>query len=150
MSPRRVQISQITYGAAVVAVFAWAAWLRIRAPFEPMADSDAWGYLSPAVSKLTGGAFTHAGRNFVYPGFLCLLLRGAGNFRAIAAVQHFLGLGAGALMLATWLRVRELISKPALPLSVHRYLGLLPVAIYLWAADTVRLELQIRPEGICG
>src|SRR5438067_6965542 len=53
-------------------------------------------------------------------------------------------------MLATWLRVRELISKPALPLSVHRYLGLLPVAIYLWAADTVRLELQIRPEGICG
>src|SRR5437763_10177639 len=93
MSPRRVQISQITYGAAVVAVFAWAAWLRIRAPFEPMADSDAWGYLSPAVSKLTGGAFTHAGRNFVYPGFLCLLLRGAGNFRAIAAVQHFLGLG---------------------------------------------------------
>jgi len=150
MLRRRFAISWLLYWIAIIGVFFWASWLRLQAPWEPVADPDVWGYLSPAVNKLTGGGFTHSGRNFVYPGFLYLLLRAVGDFRAITFVQHFLGLMGGALMLGIWQRTRALIRDPALPESVHRWLGLLPVAIYLWAADSVRMEMQIRPEAICG
>jgi hypothetical protein len=122
----------------------------MQTPLDPIADPDVWGYLSPAVSKLIGGGFTHSGRNFVYPAFLYLLLRIAGDFRVIAFAQHALGLVAGVVMLVIWARVRDLIVGPRLPATVHRWLGLLPVGIYLFAADTIRFELQIRPEGICG
>jgi hypothetical protein len=145
-----LQFSRVAYGAAVVAIFAWAAWRRFSVPLEPIADPDTWGYLLPALGRLAGPGFTHAGRNFVYPGFLYLLLRLAGDFRAIVVAQHVLGLGAGALMLGTWLRVRQLARPPALSETVHCWIGLVPVAIYLFAADTVRVEMQIRPEGVCG
>src|SRR5437763_9383428 len=99
MRVERLQISRLAYGTAVVALFVWAAWLRMRAPVEPIADPDVWGYLSPAVSKLIGEGFIHSGRNFVYPGFLSVLLRVAGDFRVIAVAHHLLGLLAGALLL---------------------------------------------------
>ncbi|MEY2497949.1 MAG: hypothetical protein QOD12_1505 [Verrucomicrobiota bacterium] len=150
MPPQRIQIFRLAYWAAVVAVFSWAAWLRMHAPLEPIADSDVWGYLSPAVNQLIGQGFTHSGRNFAYPGFLYLLLRVAGDFRVIAIAQHLLGLLAGALLLLTWQRARDVIAGPGLPAVVHRWLGLLPVGLYLFAADPIRFELQIRPEGICG
>jgi len=149
MRSQRIQISRLAYWAAVVALFSWAAWLRIRAPLEPIADSDVWGYLSPAVNKLIGAEFTHAGRNFVYPGFLYLLLRIASDFRVIALAQHLLGLLAGVFLLLTWQRVRDLIPSPELPAAAHRWLGLLPAGVFLFAADPIRFELQIRPEGVC-
>ena len=150
MRLQRIQISRLAYWTAVVAVFAWAAWLRLRAPLEPIADSDVWGYLCPGVSKLIGSGFVHAGRNSAYPGFLYLLLRIAGDFRVIAVAQHLLGLLAGAFLLLTWQRIRDLIGGAGLPAAVHRWLGLIPVGLYLFAADPIRFELQIRPEGICG
>ena len=150
MRVERIQISRLAYGTAVVALFAWTAWLRMRAPLEPIADPDVWGYLSPAVSKLIGEGFIHAGRNFVYPGFLYVLLRVAGDFRVVAIVQHLLGLLAGVFLLLTWQRVRDVISGPGLPAAVHRWLGLLLAGLYLFAADAIRFELQIRPEAICG
>jgi hypothetical protein len=150
MSHRRIQLSNLVYWAAVAALFTWAAWLRMQAPLDPIADPDTWGYLSPALNKLVGNGFTHSGRNFVYPGFLYLLLQVAADFRVIVFVQHALGLLAGVLLLLIWQRVRDLIAGPRLPAAVHRWFGLLPAGIYLFAADTIRFELQIRPEGICG
>jgi hypothetical protein len=150
MPNRRSQISYLAYWVALAALFAWGAWVRIQAPLDPIADPDVWGYLSPAVSKLIGSGFSHSGRNFVYPGFLYLLLRVAGDFRAIVLVQHALGLLAGGVMVLIWQRARDLIRGPQLPAGVHRWFGLLPVGIYLFAADTIRFELQIRPESICG
>ena len=150
MPHRRIQLSNLAYWAALAALFTWGAWLRMQAPLDPIADPDVWGYLSPALNKLLGNGFTHSGRNFVYPGFLYLLLRVAGDFRVIVFVQHALGLLAGVLLLLIWQRVRDLIAGPRLPAAVHRWFGLLPAGIYLFAADTIRFELQIRPEGICG
>ena len=150
MPHRRIQLWNLAYWAALAALFVWAAWLRMQAPLDPIADPDIWGYLSPALNKLLGNGFTHSGRNFVYPGFLYLLLRVAGDFRVIVFVQHALGLLAGVLLLLTWQRARDLIAGPRLPAAVHRWFGLLPAGIYLFAADTIRFELQIRPEGICG
>lgn len=150
MPRRRNKISYLAYWVALAAVFTWGAWLRMQAPLDPIADPDVWGYLSPALSKLIGAGFTHSGRNFVYPGFLYLLLRMVGDFRVIALVQHALGMLAGVGILLIWQRVRDFIVDPRLSAAAHRWLGLLPASIYLFAADTIRFELQIRPEGVCG
>ncbi|PYK77364.1 MAG: hypothetical protein DME37_12690 [Verrucomicrobia bacterium] len=77
-----------------------------KPPLTPIADPDTWGYLSPALRKLTCADFGHTqGRNFLYPGFLYLVLRSFGDFRAIAIVQHLLGVAAGGVLLLTWRRL---------------------------------------------
>src|SRR5690242_15415774 len=102
-----IPVGQLAYWSAVAVIFVWAAWLRFRLPLDPIADPDTWGYLSPALRKLTGAEFGHtAGRNFVYPRFLFLLLRSFGDFRAISVAQHLLGIIAGAILLFTWRRTR--------------------------------------------
>src|SRR5438309_11420501 len=108
------------YWSGVAAVFAWAAWQRFGLPLDPIADPDTWGYLSPALRKLTGAEFGHSqGRNFLYPGFLYLVLCSFGDFRAIAIVQHLLGLIAGGLFLLTWQRLRAFVSDSLVNPSLH-------------------------------
>src|SRR2546430_16374267 len=104
MLPRHPQISRLVYWVAVASLFALAAWQRFSLPLDPIADPDTWGYLAPALQKLTGSGFGHEGRNFVYPGSLFLLLRLFGDFRAITIAQHLLGLAAGGFLLLTWPR----------------------------------------------
>ena len=91
----------ICYWATVAFIFAWAVWQRFKLPLSPIADPDTWGYLSPALRKLTGAEFGHTqSRNFLYPGFLYLVLRCFGDFRAIGVVQHLLGVAAGGVIIA--------------------------------------------------
>ena len=140
----------ICYWATVAFIFAWAVWQRFKLPLDPIADPDTWGYLSPALRKLTGAEFGHSqGRNFLYPGFLYLVLRGFGDFRAIGVVQHLLGLAAGGLFLLTWRRLRVFVPDSLVNPSLHDAFGLAGTAIYLLASDTNRTETQLRPEGIC-
>lgn len=139
------------YWCAVAIVFAWAAWQRFCLPQEPIADPDTWDYLCPAVGQLSGSGFVHSGgRNFVYPTFICFLLGISRDFRAITIAQHLLGLAAGGVLLLTWRRIRDFVSRPALSRTVYAWLGLLAAAIYLIATDPIHCEMQIRPEAICG
>ena len=150
MPPRRLPISRLVYWVAVISLFGWAAWQRFSLPLDPIADPDTWGYLSPALKKLTGSGFIHAeNRNFLYPGFLLLLLRLFGDFRAITIAQHLLGLTAGGLLLMTWRRARVFVATPRLTARSYHALGLVAAAIFLAAAEPIRAEMQIRPEGIC-
>jgi hypothetical protein len=149
MPPRRLQRLPLVYWIAVVCLFAFAAWLRFSLPLDPLADDDTWGYLAPALEKLTGGNFVHEGRNFVYPGFLFLLLRFFGDFRAITIAQHLLGLAAGGLLLMTWRRAHAFAAAPRLNTWSHAALGLVAIAIFLVAGDPIQVEMQIRPEGVC-
>jgi hypothetical protein len=137
------------YWLALAFIFGWAAWRRFSLPLEPIADLDTWGYLSPALEKLSGGEFVHAGRNFLYPGFLLIVLRIFGDFRAIAVVQHLLGLAGGAFMLLTWQKVRSVTVASAAGNRMHMALGLVLVTVFLLAGEPIRAEMQIRPEGIC-
>src|SRR5438067_1759712 len=90
---REDSLWRLFYWALLALVFAGAIWQRFRLPLDPIADPDTWGYLSPALRKLTGAEFGHTnGRNFAYPGFLFLLLRLFADFRAITITQHFLWL----------------------------------------------------------
>ena len=144
-----IPVGQLAYWSAVAVIFVWAAWLRFRLPLDPIADHGTWGYLSPALRKLTGAEFGHTyGRNFIYPGFIYLLLRGFGDFRAITATQHVLGLLAGAILLVTWQRLRVFVANPRIGPVAHSALGLLAAAIFLWASDPIQFEMGLRPEGI--
>lgn len=79
-------------------LFGCAAVHRFKLPPWPFGEPDTWGYLHPAISKLSGGPFAHTdARNFLYPGFLFLILAATKSFAAITIVQHSLGLGTGAL-----------------------------------------------------
>ena len=144
------RLGSFLYWGALAIIFALAAWLRFRLTLDPIADPDTWGYLSPALRKLTGAEFGHThGRNFTYPGSLFLLLKVCPDFRAITVVQHLLGLVAGAMLLLTWRRTRVFLPFPRVAHDVHAWLGLMAAAMYLLAAEPIRIEMQIRPEGVC-
>src|SRR5213595_326066 len=146
-----IPVGQLAYWSAVAVIFVWAAWLRFRLPLDPIADHGTWGYLSPALRKLTGAEFGHTnGRNFLYPGFLYLVLAAFGDFRAIGVVQHLLGLAAGGIFLVTWRRVRVFVPKSLLNPATRYLIGLIGAAIYLLATDTTQIETQLRPEAVCG
>jgi hypothetical protein len=148
--PRTDSRWRLCYWTALALVFAWAVWQRFKLPLDPIADPDTWGYLSPALRKLTGAEFGHSqGRNFLYPGFLYLVLRCFGDFRAITIVQHLLGLAAGGFFLVTWRHIRAFVPKSLVNPSLHDALGLAGAAIYLHASDTIQTETQLRPEGVC-
>jgi hypothetical protein len=148
--PGRDLLWPICYWATLAFIFAWAVWQRFKLPLNPIADPDTWGYLSPALRKLTGAEFGHSqGRNFLYPGFLYLVLRCFGDFRAIAIVQHLLGVAAGGVLLLTWRRLRAFVPDSLVNPSLHDAFGLAGAAIYLLASDTIRTETQLRPEGVC-
>jgi hypothetical protein len=143
------KVGQFMYWSSVAAIFAWAAWLRFRLPLDPIAVLD---YLLPALRKLIVAKFGHIllGRTIIYPGFVYLVLRVFGDFRAITVIQHLLGLFAGGMLLLTWRRIRDFIPSAHLPYPIHRYLGLLAAAIYMFSREPLCFEMSIRPEGICG
>src|SRR5438552_18823439 len=131
----------ICYWATVAFIFAWAVWHSFKLPLDPIADPDTWGYLSPALRKLTGAEFGHSqGRNFLYPGFLYLVLRCFGDFRAIGVVQHLLGLAAGGLFLLTWRRLRVFVLDSLVNCSLNYALGLAGESISLLGSDPIRFE----------
>ncbi len=128
----------------------WAGQARGVWPRWPVADPDTWGYLHPALAKLSGGTFEHTyGRNFVYPGFLYLLLRATADFRTITLAQHALGLGTGVLLWTAWRQWRAWFAASSrLPAWADAVLGLGMVAFYGRSASVIHFEMQIRPEGV--
>jgi hypothetical protein len=148
-NPLVTKVGQFTYWSAIVVIFAWAAWLRFRLPLDPIAVPS---YVMPALRKLIGAEFghLHPGGTATYLGFVYLLVRVAGDFRAITVIQHLLGLLAGGVLLLTWKRIRDFIPSARLPLPIHSCLGLFAAAIYLFSREPLWFEMSIRPEGVCG
>jgi hypothetical protein len=147
--PFALNVGQFAYWGALTIVFAWAAWLRFRLPLDPIVVPN---YLLPALRKLIGAEFgqIHLGRTIIYPGFVYLVLRTFGDFRAITITQNLLGLLAGGMLLLTWRRIRDFIPSARLPHPIYHCLGLLAVAIYMFSREPLLFERDIRPEGICG
>src|SRR4026208_2233 len=136
---REDSLWRLFYWTLLALVFAGAIWQRFKLPLDPIADPDTWGYLSPALRKLTGAEFGHTnGRNFIYPGFLYLLLRVFRDFRAITVAQPFLGLLAGGILVLTWRRARVFVPNPRVGHAVQAGLGLLAAAIFLLASEPIR------------
>jgi hypothetical protein len=147
MTKRRLW--RFCYWSGVIILFGTAAWNRFTLPLDPIADPDTWGYLSPALRKLTGAPFGHtSGRNFIYPGFVYLLLGVFRDFRAITVAQHLLGLVAGGMLLLTWHRVRVFVAHPRVPAGFYYMIGLVAAATFLLASEPLHFEMQLRPEGV--
>jgi hypothetical protein len=148
--PSNPSLWPVCYWTVIALLFAGAVWQRFRLPLDPIADPDTWGYLSPALRKLTGAEFGHTnGRNFVYPGFLFLVLRLFGTFRAIAITQHLLGLLAGAVFLLSWKRAQVFVPNPRIGCVGYDLLGLGGATVVLLQWPTIAFEQAIRPESIC-
>lgn len=145
----RSAVWRIAYFAVAGALFVTSAQKRFCLPQHPLADAD-HGYLWPALMKLSGQGFQHIqGLNFLYPGMVYLVLRTGGDFRAISAIQHILGLIAGGLFLATWSRLADFFPKPALNRVAHEAMGLWGAGVYLLSNTPVLFEMQIRSDAIC-
>ena len=139
----------IVYPVLCAAILVWAAFLRFQLPLWPLADMDTWGYLNPAVSRLTGGAFQHTGgRNFVYPGFLFLVLKIFGSFGAITIVQHTLGLLTGVLLLGCWHQMGKFLPVGTVGRRAYQIAGVVLLAIYLLSSQPIIAEHELRPEAI--
>ena len=140
---------KISYFVIAIFLFVSAAWKRFSLPQYPLADTD-YGYLWPALMKLGGGAFAHIqGLNFLYPGMVYLILQICPDFRAISVTQHFLGLIAGGLFLASWSRLADFFIKPRLNRFAHEAIGLFGAAIYLLSNAPIFFEMQIRSDAVC-
>jgi hypothetical protein len=139
-------ISKFLFWSVGAVLLALAAWRRFSLPLDPLTDADTWGYLSPALHQLLDNHFAHCGRNYLYPGFLFLLLRFFGDLRAITIAQHLLGLIAGGLLLLTWQRTRAFVADSCR--FIHTALGLILIAVFLFAGEPIRAEMGIRPEGV--
>lgn len=137
------------YLAVFAAVLIVAALYRFGLSQQPFLDPDAWGYLNPALGRLTGGAFQHAfGRDTLYPAFVFALLDVFGDFRAIGVAQHGFGLLTGVLMALAWDDLcRLLLPNRPLPLLL-RLAGLLPAAAYLNSNVSLQYEHSLRPEAV--
>jgi hypothetical protein len=139
----------IVYPALWIAILGWAAYQRFHLPAWPLADLDTWGYLNPALAKLTGGAFEHTGgRNFVYPGFLFLVLATFKSFGAITIVQHTFGLLTGIMLLGCWHQIRRFLRVGTIGQHTHEIAGVLLLAIYLLSSQPIIAEHELRPEAI--
>ena len=137
------------YLILAVVTLAWGAYKRFHIPQAPTVDPDVRGYLGPALVALLGKGFVHLdGRSFPYPAFVYLILRLFGDFRAIPAVQHILGVASGAVALLAWNALLRLVPPGGIPRQLSRYIGLAPAAIYLGSATAIRFEQEIRPEAI--
>ena len=112
-------------------------------------DEDSWGYLDPAFSKLTGGYFVHrTGRNFLYPGFVFVVLCAGGFFEVLGAVQHCIGLLTGVVLAMTWNVLCGFLKGTERARTIARSFGLLLVANYLFSRSQLLLEQTIRPEAV--
>ena len=146
---KQIALWKISYFVIAAFLILSAAWNRFSLPQDPLADTDV-GYLWPALMKLSGGAFAHVqGLNFLYPGLIYLILQICADFRAISVIQHFLGLIAGVLFLATWSRLGDFFPKPRLNRVAHEAIGLLGAGIYLLSYGPIFSEMQIRSDGVC-
>ena len=138
------------YIVAVLAVFGPAAVRRFALPLIPILDIDSANFLWPALLQLNGAGFVHnAGLNFIYPGFLLLLLRAFADFRAIVVAQHLIGLAGGVFFLLGWNRLHDFEFASGLRRPVHQAIGLCGAGIYLLSPTPILFEQQIRSEALC-
>lgn len=140
--------SKAAYFTVAGLVLVVAGFNRFSLPQDPLALPD--GYIWPAVSKLGGHAFVHLqGLNFLYPGMIYLILRTCADFRAIAIVQHLLGLAAAWLFLVSWSRLAEFFPRPLVSRAAHEAMGLFGVSIYLLSIAPLSFETSIQSDAVC-
>ncbi len=155
---RRRHPGYFVWLAVALIMLCWGAKQRFFLPLDPLADGDCYGYLNPALSKLTGGGFEHStGREFLYPAFVFLNLCVFGDFRAITICQHLAGLATAGVMLLAWqqlLALRRGAREAAdgmrgfFVAAAWQTPAFVGAAVYLGCRPVFLAEHTIRPESL--
>ncbi|MBA3881498.1 MAG: hypothetical protein H0X73_02040 [Chthoniobacterales bacterium] len=137
-------------GAVVVAtVFLLGAVHRFSLPQLPIATSDV-GYFWSALNKLAGGKFEPLnGVNFLYPLIVYLVLWLFDEFRPLGVIQHVLGLAAGVVFLCVWRCLGKFTLPTVFGNELHRWLGIVGLAIYLLSNGPLQFESLLRADAVC-
>jgi len=125
---------------------------RFALPLDPM-PTDPWGYLSPLLRKTDRALnLVHTQAEiFVYPGFLYWWLPPVSEISGDRQSYNiYWAWRAGRGFMLTWRRLRAFVPDSfshSFPSLMHSaWPG---AAILSLASDTVRIETQLRPEGVC-
>lgn len=134
---------------ALAVVLVLGAVARFSVPNFPIPDFDSPGYLSPAVSWLNGEGFRQAaGRDWLYPAFLALILKTAGSFSAIAVFQKLLGFCSILFLAATWRLWVSMLNLGPIAQCLALLAGAIPAYFQACNSVAVFFELRLRPESI--
>ena len=136
------------FAGAVACLLFLGAWQRFSLPSAPITTRDTGGYISPALAMLVDGSYEPTHRNFLYAGFIWLLLKTTGTFASITVAQHLSGLAGGFLFWLTWLRLRLFLPRDWRMTALHAVLGFGLVWGLLLSKQPIRFEQMMRPEGI--
>ncbi len=134
---------------ALAVVLVLGAVARFSVPNFPIPDFDSPGYLSPAISWLSGEGFRQAaGRDWLYPAFLALVLKTAGSFSAIAVFQKLLGVCSILFLAATWRLWVSMLKLGPIAQCLALLAGVIPAYFQACNSVAVFFELRLRPESI--
>ena len=137
------------YAALLLGVLVVAAWLRWRLDPTPIFDADSMGYTAAAISRCAGGPFDLlAGRSFLYPGWIWIVLELTDSFVGVFYAQTIAGLLSLVVLERTWRRAGRLFAFDRVGEAVYSLVGLLVLVTIGWSATAVHLETSLRPESI--
>lgn len=139
----------ILFVGLAILIFAGAGFIRLRLPDTVIFNPDSWGYIGPSMLHGESGVFaqTH-GRAFFYPALLHCFSSASSDLDRIAAWQHLLGLGAGALWLLIWMLWAGGLPSGWLRRWAAPLIGLAGLAVFLFNGMGLIFEMHIRPEGV--
>ncbi|MBN2545868.1 MAG: hypothetical protein JXB50_08730 [Spirochaetes bacterium] len=114
----------------------------------PYLTGDVWGYIGTSVIKYDTGQFVHvAGRSFLYPGFVYLILALFKDFAYISIIQHLLGAVTSLLLFFVFRNLIRFFYKDIGIVTID-FLSLLIMTIYSSSQAVIMLEHYILRESI--
>lgn len=145
-----IQLVDVIAIAIVLIGVVWGIVQRRHLPAVPLWTLDTWGYLSPALSWLTGQGFEQTnGRDWLYPAIVFATMKSSGDFGWIVRLQQCLSLLAAPLL---WCGVRLWLSifarRSDLCHAAGVLLGAIGAFVYVLGTTQILHELSIGPEGV--
>lgn len=131
----------------ILGIFVYAIVQRLAYPPYPFCALDTGGFLLPALTALSGEGFIHVNlRPFPYPLFIYCILFIFKSFKAIAVVQHILGLIGGMILWKSWQNLKYFIRDSNLLHFIHETMGFLLLFLYLLSPGVMMYEHKIMSE----
>ena len=133
-------------------VFAWALWQRFSLPLDPIVDPDFLGISLARSAQVDRKRIrSHPGPQFSLSRFPLFALA---HFRRFSCHHHWSSTCSDSQRAGSFCLPGDgfgvFVPESLVSLRLHDGLGLVGAAIYLLAAETTRIETQLRPEAVCG
>ncbi len=150
VSPDALPVSSRAVLAALLLILlGLGVFARTSTPNIALLDRDTAGYLTPALSFLSGqGLQQTAGRDWLYPLFLAFSLQTTGSFAGVIVLQKILGLLTGIIIAATWSFWASFLNLRGRARVFVLALGAMPVLFQMINPQMLLFEMKVRPEAV--